>query len=370
MLFLVRFLFKDIGKIIDKREAVFRIGVSTLSFMFIVFHIIFFAFALITNGLQIMMPINLMCILIYILIILMNRNEASAASGIIFAIIPAFYAAVSVYLIGWELGTQWYLLALIAPLHILNANFSMVQRQLCVAIPVFAMLFSGYLTFFQPDSTGVGDDFILMQFINILLALVTGAVAARAFSFCNTFNNSASDQKKIDTLSKVASTDQLTQLSNKSHLQNALGNIFRDEDVNRARIFTVLINIDDFRLINEKYGNENGDEVLKKVAEVITACFRKTDIKARWGGDTFIIVLNDTNEQGVKIALEKFRRMVKDADIVVNDSTPVEVNVTMGYSAFDEEDESYMECIKRSDEALIHGKKNGKNTVVNYDELS
>ena len=365
---LARLLFSNIGKITDKHEAVFRISLSTLSAMFVAFHIVFILFFIVIHQIYVVLPINIICILLYTLAILMNRHKANAAAGVIFSFAPSLYAVACIYLVGWELGAQWYLIALIAPVYMINEKFAEDHRKLCLAILAFAMVLVCYMTFFLLPPLGMGEPFVIMQFLNIFLSIVTGVAAAGVFSFCNSFN-SLSEHGKLNMLSGAAKIDGLTNIYSKKYFENVLVNVYRDEEVDRKRIYLAAINIDNFRLINEEYGNKFGDIVLKYFAEVMTTSFRSTDVSARWGGDTFVVLLHDTDENGAITALEKFKSKLEETELIIHEWQYIELKVTIGFVSCDFED-SHSESIKCADEALVYGKKNGRNIIVNYNDIS
>jgi diguanylate cyclase (GGDEF)-like protein len=367
MLFLARLLFRDIGKNIGKREVILRIGVSTLSILFAVYHVFFFICFALLYKLYAILPINLICILLYIFVVLMNRHKVSAASGVIFAIIPAIYAIVCVYLIGWELGAQWYLVALITPIHMIYEKFSVMERRLCVLIPIISMALLCYMVMLGQEPVYSGQTFVFMQFANIFLAIVVGMMSAEVLQFSSLFNQRRY-QNKIANLTDESNRDPLTKMFNRRYVENVLTNIFWDESTNRERIFIASIDIDHFKNINEEYGHETGDDVLKKFAQVMLKGFRGTDVAARWGGEAFLVILNDTDERGALKALENFKNKLKYAEFFIDDERKIDVTVTMGFVSCNVND-SYAECIMRSDEALSYGKGNGRDLIVNYRDV-
>ena len=124
----------------------------------------------------------------------------------------------------------------------------------------------------------------------------------------------------------------------------------------------IFIDIDKFKNINDTYGHQCGDEVLKTVASTIRQLLRKYDFVARWGGEEFLAVLPETEIHGAKIVAERFRQSIESLHIKYTD-IEIPVTVTLGVSQFDGElgiDKS----IQLADEALYDGKMNGRNQVV------
>lgn len=165
-----------------------------------------------------------------------------------------------------------------------------------------------------------------------------------------------------DKLRELSSKDFLTNLLNRraflERLEQEMGRIRRKGD----RFCLALIDIDDFKQINDTYGHEAGDKVLQNVSKTFVAFTRKQDIVARWGGEEFIFLLPNTPvEQGI-LAFEKVRKAVEELDFVVNGSS---VKITATFGVVEVTPECALErSIVQADEALYTGKRAGKNQVV------
>ena len=369
MIFLARLLFRDIGMNIGKREVVFRIGISTMSVLFAVYHT-FFLICFAIYGYYTVLPINVISIVLYICIISMNRHKLSGASGIIFIFIPSVYALACVYLFGWGIGAQWYLIALISPVYLIYEKFSVTERRLCVLTLILCMVFICYLGHLQYSPVYAGNSFALLEIANILLAMLIGVMAAEVLYFSALFNQRRY-QSKIANLTDEANRDPLTKMWNRRYIENALTNLFWDEATNRDRTYVATIDIDHFKNVNDEYGHEAADDILKKFAQVMIKGFRGTDVPARWGGEAFLVLLNDTDERGALKALENFKAKLKFAGFTIDDEHEehkVEINVTIGFVCCTVDD-SYTECIMRSNMALTYGKNNGRNMIVNYRDV-
>lgn len=169
-------------------------------------------------------------------------------------------------------------------------------------------------------------------------------------------------EKANDKLRELSSKDFLTNLLNRraflERLEQEMARIRRQGD----KFCLALIDIDDFKHINDNYGHEAGDKVLQNVARTFITFTRKQDIVARWGGEEFIFLLPNTPlEQGM-IAFEKVRRAVEELDFVVNGKA---LKVTATFGVVEVTPDCMLErSIVAADEALYKGKRSGKNTVV------
>jgi diguanylate cyclase (GGDEF)-like protein len=167
----------------------------------------------------------------------------------------------------------------------------------------------------------------------------------------------------INNLTDEVNKDTLTQLWNRRYVEN---NIFSDEKNLNAH-YIALMDIDFFKAVNDTYGHDVGDLVLVFLAELTRKSFRSHDVVARWGGEEFLIILDTIDEAGAFRALESFRQKVADTDIRIG-SHCFRITVTIGFS-WCGNNMTFSQCVKKSDEALYHGKRNGRNTIVRYDEI-
>ena len=168
--------------------------------------------------------------------------------------------------------------------------------------------------------------------------------------------------KKLELL---ATTDSLTKLLNRRAVLERIKQAKLLFNRSGKPFIIILGDIDDFKKFNDKYGHDCGDYVLKTVAELMSSIVRKRDIVGRWGGEEFIILLNDTEmSQGKKIA-EKMRNILCTNSLYYNNQS-LSVSITLGVSIYNSA-ENIEDCIKNADKALYKGKKSGKNKVVIFE---
>jgi diguanylate cyclase (GGDEF)-like protein len=124
----------------------------------------------------------------------------------------------------------------------------------------------------------------------------------------------------------------------------------------------VMIDVDDFKAINDQHGHACGDEVLRRIAGVLLSALRAQDTVARWGGEEFLLLLPETARDGAVAVAEKLRAAVAEMRVSY-EGHEVRCTVTMGVSSY-APPASLDECIRAADDALYTGKRGGKNTVV------
>lgn len=163
-------------------------------------------------------------------------------------------------------------------------------------------------------------------------------------------------------LELLATKDFLTGLSNRSDF---LKKSFQEEQrFNRTKreFCLIILDIDHFKTVNDTYGHDCGDKVLIAVSRGLEKALRTQDILARWGGEEFVCLLPETGPDGIRVAGEKIRTMVEAHQYKCED-VPVSVTVTLGACIYDGSC-SIDECLRRADDALYRGKKQGRNQVV------
>ncbi|MGC8871271.1 MAG: sensor domain-containing diguanylate cyclase [Caldimicrobium sp.] len=168
------------------------------------------------------------------------------------------------------------------------------------------------------------------------------------------------EKKELEkSLYEAAITDYLTGLYNRRYLELFLKREKAISDRYNLPFSIILLDLDNFKLINDIYGHEIGDKVLVEVAKLLKDNLRSTDIIGRWGGEEFLIILPNTNfEQALNVA-EKLRALLCTLSI-----PPVErITASFGVSEYKKE-EPYEKTLKRADLALYKAKAEGKNCVV------
>lgn len=162
-----------------------------------------------------------------------------------------------------------------------------------------------------------------------------------------------------------ASTDPLTGAGNRLAMDNALKRELHLTDRHNSPLSILMIDIDNFKKINDTYGHQTGDKILQNVAESIVAVSRQTDMVFRYGGEEFLVILNKTNQAGTEIIAERIRTFIENSFINIQHNTdkPIKVTVSIG-TALHLPSENDEKLIKRADDALFKAKKNGKNQVI------
>lgn len=160
-------------------------------------------------------------------------------------------------------------------------------------------------------------------------------------------------------LEQKISFDYLTKLYNRNKFDELLEEEIEKFNENNQYLFSiVLLDIDNFKSINDNFGHLFGDHILQDVARILTLSSRQTDIVARWGGEEFVIILPGTNLEQATIAAEKIRNSISNHNFENIDK----LTCSLGVSHFHNSD-SKVDFFKRADEALYRAKALGKDRV-------
>ena len=156
-----------------------------------------------------------------------------------------------------------------------------------------------------------------------------------------------------------ATYDGMTKLYNRQKTEDIL-----KIEIDRSRRYGIelsvlMLDIDDFKKINDTYGHPTGDTVLREISRLIRKCIRKTDYAGRWGGEEFIVIAPHTDLKGASVFAESIREIVEATDFAGVGRVTCSIGATYFQKTDNEES-----VVKRADEALYESKKDGKNRVT------
>ena len=175
--------------------------------------------------------------------------------------------------------------------------------------------------------------------------------------------NSYADQYLVKKQLEISSvSDELTGVNNR-YIINKIIDPATDKFSLQKDIVVLMFDIDFFKKVNDTYGHEAGDEILKYVSTKIKSHLSKDDYIIRWGGEEFIIILVDCTINNALQTAEKLRSEIEQSD---NGVCPI--TISMGLCCYDKND-TYQQCIDKADKALYYAKNHGRNQIVNYSDI-
>jgi len=171
-------------------------------------------------------------------------------------------------------------------------------------------------------------------------------------------------ESRIKQLYNIAIKDEKTGLYNFRFFKSFLSIETEKSQRFNERLSLAILDIDNFKSVNDKFGHAQGDFVLKQLASLLKNSIRKTDVVARFGGEEFVILFSFTDVKKSKIASERIRQKIKNSTYLKN----YDVTVSIGVTEF--KNETLYDFFRKADEALAYAKKHGKDKVVAYEEIS
>lgn len=170
-------------------------------------------------------------------------------------------------------------------------------------------------------------------------------------------------------LERFATTDELTGIPNRRHFFDAIKPVIALSRRNALSLGCLMMDIDFFKKVNDTYGHQAGDVVLKKIAEVMTASKREGELLARFGGEEFVMCLFKANEDETSSAAERFRKKIGSTSIGLGGTKTISMTVSIGCSSLPSDKLTTAdELIKMADAALYLAKKSGRNRVARYSD--
>lgn len=179
------------------------------------------------------------------------------------------------------------------------------------------------------------------------------------------YGNVSELAKEADMLERLACLDGMTGLNNRRHFM-ALSEMEWSRFKRYGRPLALLmIDIDFFKSVNDRYGHDAGDEVIKTVADVLQKHKRSSDIVARMGGEEFALLLPEASLESAVAAGERFRRLLTDCRIEFGEDR-LQVTISVGAAACHPETCGMEQLLKEADIALYEAKRSGRNRVCGF----
>lgn len=177
-----------------------------------------------------------------------------------------------------------------------------------------------------------------------------------------------------DKIGEVSTTDELTGLHNRRYLYERL-----ETEISRAKRYEtklscLLLDIDFFKVVNDMYGYDWGDILLKKIAEMLRDFIRKEDIVTRYGDEEFIVILPNTPEENAFLFAERFRREIEKMEFIpANEEEKHPITISGGIASYpflENVSEDANTLIRYSEHALYNAKNRGKNKIVMFSQMN
>jgi two-component system cell cycle response regulator len=164
---------------------------------------------------------------------------------------------------------------------------------------------------------------------------------------------------------EMAITDALTGLHNRRYMESHLATLAEQASSRGKPLALMILDIDYFKAINDGYGHDAGDDVLREFAVRIRKSIRGIDLACRYGGEEFVIVMPETDLHVASLVAERLRRSIAGETFSVNKGEKrIEVTISIGLATLERKGEDVADVMKRADTALYRAKHDGRNRVV------
>lgn len=181
------------------------------------------------------------------------------------------------------------------------------------------------------------------------------------------------DILRIDKLEHENTTDPLMGIKNRRYLDHKLKEEFsRCKRYRGVYMAVLMIDIDHFKNVNDNFGHDAGDEVLRSVGQGIDACVREHDCVARYGGEEIVVVCPSTEEKDAFALAERIRKYIETLVVCNSEKyssiSDLRVTVSIGVAGYSSEFKEVDKIVKNADTAMYRAKNEGRNRVIVYDE--
>lgn len=156
--------------------------------------------------------------------------------------------------------------------------------------------------------------------------------------------------------------DPMTGLANRRDIMEKMERELSRSERHQRTFSVMLVDLDDFKQLNEKYGYNDGDDVLVEVARVLRGCVRNEDVCARWGGEEFLFLLTETKIEGALTLARKLLESISMTEFKAN-RPGIRITASIGLGEY-QTGETIHDCVSRADQALRQAKEEGKNRFV------
>ncbi|HAT8976497.1 diguanylate cyclase [Legionella pneumophila serogroup 1] len=162
----------------------------------------------------------------------------------------------------------------------------------------------------------------------------------------------------------------LTGLYNRRYLEDFLFKQLHQAERTKASFAILMLDLDHFKKINDTFGHDAGDLVLKELGQILNSDIRLGDIAARYGGEEFVLLLYDIDAQAAKMKAENLRSAISNLQVKYGAQPVGQITASIGISVYPDDAKSPAEVIEAADKALYQAKNKGRNKVILFSEIS
>ncbi len=304
-----------------------------------------------------LVTVNILSVLVYLYCIFglatmtLETKDDSLIGWFVYAELMG-HGVIATYFLGLESGFQYYIYTLLLIPFFVSTYTMPVRLLRMVGVIVVALLLEIWGQNHTPMIALNSTSLHTLHYMNLTLSLMMVAV----ISYLYTLHG----QIYQNLLFEKSNNDPLTKLYNRRYVDEVFENERIKHRNHESTFALLLIDIDYFKKINDQYGHRCGDDVLIRLARILKEHVRDTTIVSRWGGEEFLVVLENSTENELVATAERLRRAVEDT--VMYEAQSIQITVTIG-GAVSHTHETFQITLSRADKALYQGKHHGRNQV-------
>ncbi len=174
-------------------------------------------------------------------------------------------------------------------------------------------------------------------------------------------------KRLMETLRESSLSDAMTGLNNRRFLEEYVETLLAGVQRRKTGLSILMLDLDYFKMVNDTYGHDAGDAVLKALAKVLRQSVRSSDLVIRYGGEEFMIILQETVGDAADHVAETIRAAVERMEVVTG-GTRLKKTISIGVADFPSDSETFWQAVKFADVALYQAKERGRNRVVRFDK--
>lgn len=350
------FIGKDIGFQNETKR-----GVVTLRIIYMIMTAAFLI-DLIFAGFEVVKKYPYRVVLIFVAMIILFANtyfSNTKVSLTLFLLFTFTYSLAMIPCFGWSAGMQNYFLIMLMLCFFAvhgSLGFKIILTLIVLAVRIVTIfIYSGN----KPEVEISEVSGKLIQSTNITAVFLSVVIVSYIYSHRENVAESKL-MKYNDRLVREANTDQLTGLCNRRYARDFLNGLSKTKEVGAVSI--CMGDIDFFKKVNDTYGHDAGDEVLKTVANTLKSECGDSCLASRWGGEEFLLIFTGVNGDDAFVILERLRSLIQKETIKAGEQ---EINVTKTFGLTEYDFNGDMDkTIKEADEKLYLGKTGGRNRVI------
>jgi len=172
-------------------------------------------------------------------------------------------------------------------------------------------------------------------------------------------------KRLMDTLRASNLTDAMTGLHNRRFLEEFAETLVSSNQRRKSQMSILMLDLDYFKIVNDTYGHDAGDLVLKALAKTMQASVRAADLVIRYGGEEFLIIMQDTAGEAADRVAEKIRAAVESMKVQLPGAV-LQKTISIGIAEFPQDSDTFWQAVKYADVAMYNAKESGRNRVVRF----